>query len=163
GVIRLIFQPAEEGGMGAAKMLEDGLLERLSFDEIYGYHNWPGLPRGVFGIRSGPITAAADEFEISLRGKGGHAAFPHLTQDVMPAAAQLVLACQTIISRETDPLASAVISITNVNAGSGAVNVISGSAKLTGTVRTFRPDVRNNIESRMRTMTHGIASTFGVQ
>jgi amidohydrolase len=163
GVVRLIFQPAEEGGRGAFKMLEEGLLERFPFDEIYGYHNWPGLPRGVFAIRSGPMLAAADVFEINLQGKGGHAAMPHVTRDVIPAAAQLVLAFQTLVSRETNPMASAVISVTNLAAGSGALNVINGNAKLTGTVRAFQEEIRNNIEARMRVMTQGVAITFGLQ
>jgi amidohydrolase len=163
GLIRLIFQPAEEGGRGAAKMLEEGLLQRFPFDEIYGYHNWPGLPRGVFAIRSGPMLASADVFEISLKGQGGHAAMPQATRDVIPAAAQLVLAFQTLVSRETDPMAAAVISVTNLTAGSGAVNVISGNAQLTGTVRTFRQEIRNNIEARMQIMTEAVASTFGVR
>jgi hippurate hydrolase len=109
GLVRLIFQPAEEGGRGAFLMLEGGLLERFPLDEIYGYHNWPGLARGVFAIRPGPMLAAVDEFEIRLNGNGGHAAMPHLTHDVVPAAAQLVLALQTLVSRETDPTASAVV------------------------------------------------------
>ena len=161
GIVRLVFQPAEEGGRGAFRMLEDGLLERFPFDEIYGYHNWPFLPRGKFAIRSGPMLAAVDNFEIRLTGKGGHGGVPHMTRDVIPAAAQLVLALQTLVSRETDPMASAVLSITNVIAGSGADNVISGSARLTGTVRTFRKDVRDHIETRMKEMAEGIASTFG--
>lgn len=105
GLVRLIFQPAEEEGCGAFKMLEEGLLERFPFDEIYGYHNWPGLPRGIFAIRSGPMLAAVDIFEVKLEGSGGHAAFPHSTRDVIPATAQLVLALQTLVSRETDPIA----------------------------------------------------------
>ena len=94
GIVRLIFQPAEEQGRGAFRMLEEGLLERFPFDEIYGYHNWPDLPRGIFAIRSGPMLAAVDLFEIQLRGKGGHAAFPQLTRDVIPTVAQLILALQ---------------------------------------------------------------------
>jgi amidohydrolase len=163
GVIRLIFQPAEEGGRGAFKMLEEGLLERFPFDEIYGYHNWPDLPRGVFEIRSGPVLASADVFESNLKGQGDHAAMPQVTRDVIPAAAQLILAFQTLVSRETDPMASAVVSVTNLAAGSGAVNVINGHAQLTGTVRAFREEIRNNIEARMRGMTQGVAGTFGLQ
>jgi len=162
GAVRLIFQPAEEGGRGAFRMLEDGLLDRFPFDEIYGLHNWPFLPRGKFAICPGPMLAAVDVFEIRLQGKGGHAAMPHMTVDVIPAAAQLVLALQTIVSRETDPMAAAVISITNLNAGSGADNVISGEARLTGTVRTFRKDVRDHIEARMSAVTAGIAATHNI-
>jgi hippurate hydrolase len=162
GTVRLIFQPAEEGGRGAFRMLAEGLLDRFPFDEIYGWHNWPFLPRGVFAIREGAMLAACDEFEIRLAGKGGHAAMPHLTHDVVPAAAHLVLALQTLVSRETDPLAEAVVSVTNVNAGSGAYNVIAGAALLTGTVRTFRPQVRDHIERRMKAVSEGIASAFAV-
>jgi len=162
GTVRFIFQPAEEGGRGAYRMLDEGLLERFPFDEIYGYHNWPFLPRGTFAISPGPMLAAVDLFEIRLRGKGGHAATPHLTHDVIPAAAQLVAALQTLVSRETDPMASSVLSITNLNAGSGAFNVISDTASLDGTVRTFRSDVRNHIETRMKTMTDTMAKAFGL-
>jgi hippurate hydrolase len=160
GIVQLIFQPAEEGGRGAFRMLEEGLLERFPFDEIYGYHNWPMLPRGTFAICEGPMLAAADIFNIELAGKGGHAAMPHFTRDVVPAAAQLVLALQTLVSRETDPIAAAVISVTNLNAGTGAFNVIDRSAKLNGTVRTFRPEIRDRIESRMREMADGIALAY---
>jgi amidohydrolase len=161
GDVRLIFQPAEEGGRGALRMLQEGLLERFPFDEIYGYHNWPGMPIGTFAIRSGAMLAAVDFFEITLTGKGGHGAMPQATCDVIPAIAQLVLALQTIISRETDPMAAAVLSVTNVNAGSGAANVISGTASITGTVRTFSPELRRSIEQRMRVCTEGIAATYG--
>jgi amidohydrolase len=162
GTVQLIFQPAEEGGRGANRMLDEGLLERFPFDEIYGYHNWPGMPRGNFAICAGPMLAASDVFEIKLQGKGGHGAMPHLTLDVIPAAAQLVLALQTLVSRETDPMAAAVVSVTNVNAGSGADNVISGEARITGTVRTFNNELRAHIEARMGEMAAGVASLFRV-
>jgi len=163
GVIRLIFQPAEEAGRGANQMLREGLLEQFPFDEIYGYHNWPTLPRGTFAIKPGPMLASVDVFEIRLKGKGGHAAMPHNTHDVVPATAQLVLALQTLVSRETDPMASAVLSVTNIAAGTGAANVIGEAAKLTGTVRTFSQSVRDHLEARMREMIAGVAATFGVQ
>ena len=161
GIVRLVFQPAEEGGRGAFRMLDEGLLERFPFDEIYGYHNWPFVPRGKFAICAGPMLAAVDNWEIRLQGKGGHAGMPHMTHDVVPAAAQLVLALQTIVSRETDPLAAAVISVTNLNAGTGAENVITGMARLSGTVRTFRVDVRDHIEARMGAMAEAIAAAYG--
>lgn len=160
GTIRLIFQPAEEGGRGAFRMLEEGLLERFPFDEIYGFHNWPGLPRGAFAISSGPILAAVDEFEIRVEGIGGHAAMPQLTRDAIPAMAQIVLALQCLVSREADPTASAVVSVTNLRAGTGAKNVISGSGVMTGTVRTFRQDLRDHIERRMKAVAGGIAASF---
>jgi hippurate hydrolase len=162
GTVRLIFQPAEEGGRGAFRMLEEGLLERFPFDEIYGYHNWPTLPRGVFATRPGPMLASADTFQISLKGKGGHAAMPQLTRDIAPATAQLILALQTLVSRETDPMASAVVSITNVHLGSGALNVIAETARLNGTVRTFDQEVRRHIEERFGAIVQGVASTFGL-
>jgi hippurate hydrolase len=139
-------------------MLEEGLLERFPFDEIYGYHNWPMLPRGAFGITPGPMLAATDLFEIELAGRGGHAALPHLTRDCVPAAAQLVLALQTLVSRETNPLASSVLTIANLNAGVGAFNVIGSSATLNGTVRTFDVALRDHIEARIRAMVDGIAA-----
>jgi amidohydrolase len=162
GTIRLIFQPAEEGGRGAFRMLEEGLLERFPFDEIYGYHNWPMLPRGVFATRVGPMLAAADTFEIRLKGKGGHAAMPQVTRDTAPAAANLILALQTLVSRETDPMAAAVVSVTTVQIGSGAPNVIAETAFLNGTVRTFSQEVRGHIQQRIGEMVQGVASTFGL-
>jgi amidohydrolase len=162
GTVRLIFQPAEEGGRGAFRMIEEGLLERFPFDEVYGYHNWPTLPRGVFAIKPGPMLAAADIFEITLKGKGGHAALPHATRDVAPAAAQLILALQTLVSRETDPMAAAVVSVTNVHVGSGALNVIADTASLSGTVRTFNQQLRNHIEARFAEIVQGVASMFGL-
>jgi hippurate hydrolase len=143
-------------------MLDEGLLERFPFDEIYGYHNWPYLPRNVFAIRSGPCMAASDNFEIKLHGSGGHAASPHRTRDAVPAAAQLVLALQTLVSRETDPLASAVISVTNLTAGSGAENVITGQARISGTVRTYNQDLRNTLEARIAAMAESIAAAFAL-
>jgi len=163
GLVRLIFQPAEEGGRGAFRMLDEGLLNRFPFDEIYGYHNWPGLPRGTFAIRSGEMLAAADVFEIVLTGKGGHAAMPHLGTDVIPVASQLVLGLQTLVSRETDPMVPAVISVTNFKVGTGALNVIGETAQLSGTVRTFSPEHRSTLERRMREIVDGIASAFGVR
>ena len=160
GTIQLIFQPAEEGGRGSFRMLDEGLLERFPFDEIYGYHNWPGMPRGLFASCPGPMLAAVDIFDIHLHGRGGHAGMPHATRDVLPAAAQLVLAFQTLVSRETDPMRAAVISVTNLQAGSGADNVVSGLARLTGTVRTFDANVRDHIETRMRAMTEAMASAY---
>lgn len=163
GIVRLIFQPAEEGGRGAFRMLEEGLLDRFPFDEIYGYHNWPGLPLGAFAIRAGAMLAGVDDFFIELRGKGGHAAMPHLTHDSVPAMAQLVLGVQTLVSREIDPLRPAVVSITNVHAGSGATNVIGDTSTLSGTVRTFHPPVRDRILDRMRTLVQQTAAAFDLE
>ena len=163
GTVRLIFQPAEEGGRGANRMLDEGLLERFPFDEIYGYHNFPYVPRGTFAIRAGAMMAATDEFEITFRGAGGHAAMPNLSHDCVPALAHLVLALQTLVSRETDPQAAAVVSVTNLNAGSGAFNVIGETARLNGTVRTFNPALRDHIQARMQAMAEGTASTFRLE
>jgi hippurate hydrolase len=163
GLVRLLFQPAEEGGGGAYRMLAEGLLNKFPFDEVYGYHNWPWLPRGTFSIRSGAFLAAADCFEITLHGRGGHAAMPHGTLDPLPAAASLALGLQTLVSREADPLASAVVSITNLNAGTGAFNVIPDTATLTGTVRTFRKELRDHIETRMHTMVQATAAMHRLQ
>jgi len=160
GTVQLIFQPAEEGGRGALRMLSEGLLDRFPFDEVYGYHNFPGGPFGIFATRPGAMMAAADIFEITLRGAGGHGAMPNTTRDPIPAAAQLVLALQTLVSRETDPMLSAVLSVTNLNAGSGAFNVIPESAKLSGTVRTFDAKLRDHLEKRIGEMAASIAATF---
>jgi hippurate hydrolase len=141
-------------------MIEDGLMERFSIDEVYGMHNLPGLPVGRFAIRPGGIMAATDEFNIVLEGKGGHAAMPHKVTDPVVAAAQLVLALQTIVSRNVDPLRSAVLSVTMVQAGN-AFNVVPRNVRLTGTIRTMDEDVREFMERRLREVTHGIAATFG--
>jgi amidohydrolase len=160
GTVRLIFQPAEEGGRGAFRMLDEGLLDRFPFDEIYGYHNWPFSPRGSFSITSGRMLAAVDEFEVELKGTGGHAAIPERTRDVIPAISTLASALQTLVSREIQATSSAVLSITNVNAGSGAFNAISGQAKLNGTVRTFEEKDRAHIEMRLRQLAEGAALMY---
>jgi hippurate hydrolase len=160
GTAVLIFQPAEEGGAGGKAMLQDGLVERFGIEEFYGLHNLPGLPAGQFGIREGGIMAATDEFQITIEGKGGHAALPHNTVDPVIVAAQLILALQTIVSRNVDPLREAVLSITMLEAGQ-AFNVIPRTVKLTGTVRTLDEGVRRFMEERLRTVTDGIVTTFG--
>jgi amidohydrolase len=160
GTVRLIFQPAEEGGGGAYRMLEAKLLERFPFDEIYGYHNWPFAPRGSFSITSGRMLAAVDEFDIELLGRGGHAAMPELTGDVLPAIATLTSALQTLVSREIAATEAAVVSITNMNAGTGSFNVISGHATLNGTVRTFREEDRRRIEQRLRQIAEAVAMMY---
>lgn len=160
GIVRLIFQPAEEGGRGAFRMLDEGLLKRFPFDEIYAYHNWPFTPRGSFSITLGRMLAAVDEFEVELTGTGGHAAIPERTVDVLPAVSTLASSLQTLISREIGATESAVLSITNMNAGSGAFNVISGQAKLNGTVRTFREQDRFHLETRLREMAEAAATMY---
>ena len=160
GTAILVFQPAEEGGAGGRAMLEDGLVDRFKIEEFYGLHNLPGLPAGQFGIREGGIMAATDEFQITIEGRGGHAALPHNTIDPVVIAAQLILALQTIVSRNVDPMRESVLSVTMVEAGT-AFNVIPRTVKLTGTVRTLDEGVRSFMEERLRAVTNGIVSTYG--
>ena len=160
GTAILIFQPAEEGGAGGRAMVEDGLMERFGIEEVYGLHNLPGMPAGTFGIREGGIMAATDEFQIVIEGRGGHAALPHNTIDPVMIAAQLVTALQTIVSRNVDPMRSAVLSVTMIQAGD-AFNVIPRSVKLTGTVRTLDNAIRDFMEERLKAVTQGLVGTFG--
>ncbi|ODT72080.1 MAG: amidohydrolase [Pelagibacterium sp. SCN 63-23] len=160
GRVALIFQPAEEGGGGGKVMIEDGLFQRVAIDEVYGMHNWPGMPVGTFGIRAGGIMAATDRFYIDIVGQGGHAARPQQTIDPIIVAAQLVTALQTIVSRNLDPLESAVLSVTMIEAGE-ADNVISRTAKITGTVRTLDGDVQDFIEARLGEFVPQFAQSFG--
>ncbi|WIY53382.1 M20 aminoacylase family protein [Devosia sp. YIM 151766] len=160
GKVALIFQPAEEGGGGGKVMIDDGLFDRVSIDEVYGMHNWPGMPIGAFGIREGGIMAATDRFYIDIEGRGGHAARPQQTIDPIIVAAQLVTAMQTIVSRNLDPLESAVLSVTMIEAGE-ADNVISRTAKITGTVRTLDGGVQDFIEARLAELVPQFAASFG--
>ncbi|KFC68402.1 N-acetyl-L,L-diaminopimelate deacetylase [Devosia sp. LC5] len=160
GRVAVIFQPAEEGGGGGKEMVQDGLMERFGISEVYGMHNWPGMPVGHFGIRVGGIMAATDRFYIDITGVGGHAARPQQTIDPIMVAAHLVTALQTIVSRNVDPLKSAVVSVTMVEAGE-ADNVISRTAKITGTVRTLDSEVQDFIEARLGEMVPQFAASFG--
>jgi hippurate hydrolase len=162
GRVALIFQPAEEGGGGGKVMLDDGLMDRFDIAEVYGMHNWPGMAVGTFGIRAGGIMAATDRFYIDITGRGGHAARPHVTVDPIIVAAQMVTALQTIVSRNLDPLESAVLSVTMVEAGE-ADNVISRTAKITGTVRTLDGDVQDFIEARLNEFVPQFAQSFGAE
>jgi hippurate hydrolase len=162
GSVAVIFQPAEEGGAGGRAMLKDGLMERFGIAEVFGMHNLPGLPVGRFAIRPGGIMAATDEFIITLEGVGGHAAIPQQAIDPVVIAAQLILALQTVVSRNLDPMRSAVLSITMLEAGN-AFNVIPRSVRLTGTIRTLAEAERQFMEQRLRTITSGIAATFGAK
>lgn len=152
GTVHVIFQPAEEGGGGARRMIEDGLFDRFPMDAVFGMHNWPGLPAGTFGLTEGPIMASSNRFEIVLTGRGAHGAMPHLGVDPVIAAAQLTLAFQTVLTRDQDPLDPGVISVTQIHAGS-ADNVIPDQAVLRGTVRTLGDEALDLIESRMRDIT----------
>jgi hippurate hydrolase len=159
GTVYLIFQPAEEGGGGARRMIEDGLFEQFPMEAVYGMHNWPGLPVGSFGVVAGPMMASSNEFRVVVKGKGAHAAQPHRGVDPVMVAVQIAQAWQTIISREKNPLDTAVLSITQIHAGS-ATNVIPDEAVLIGTVRTFTTGVLDLIERRMEEIAAGVASGF---
>ena len=149
GTVYLIFQPAEEGGGGARVMIEDGLFEKFPMQAVYGMHNWPGMPAGTMAASAGPVMASTSEFKITVRGKGGHAAMPHMGVDPVPIACQMVQAFQTIISRNKKPVDAGVISVTMIHTGE-ATNVVPDSCELQGTVRTFSLEVLDMIEARMK-------------
>jgi hippurate hydrolase len=160
GTVYLVFQPAEEGGAGARRMIEDGLFDKFPMDAVYGMHNWPGIKAGTFAVVPGPMMASSNEFRVVVKGKGAHAAQPHRGIDPVMVAVQIAQAWQTIISREKNPLDTAVLSITQIHAGS-ATNVIPDEAVLIGTVRTFSTDVLDLIERRMHEIAGGVAAGFG--
>jgi hippurate hydrolase len=159
GTVYLIFQPAEEGGGGAREMIKDGLFDLFPMDAVFGIHNWPGLEAGQFAVNAGPAFGSSNEFKITIKGKGAHAAMPHNGIDPVPVACQMVQAFQTIITRNKRPIDAAVISVTMVKAGE-ATNVIPDSCELQGTVRTFTLDVLDMIERRMCDVAHAICSAF---
>ena len=161
GTVHLIFQPAEEGLGGAQAMIDDGLFERFPCDSIFGMHNMPRLPAAHFAIRSGPFLAAADSFRIVLRGKGGHAAMPHTTVDPVIAAAHIVTSIQTLVSRNTDPLRSAVFSVSRIRAGE-ANNVIPETVELAGTARFLDREHRQMLSGRFESLVRNVAAGFGV-
>ncbi|HXW21193.1 MAG TPA: M20 aminoacylase family protein [Roseiarcus sp.] len=156
----VIFQPAEEGGAGAMAMIDDGLMDRFGIEEVYGMHNMPALPVGSFRLRKGPLMAAADEITITVEGQGGHAAMPHQCIDPVVAGAQIVVALQTIASRNVDPLDSCVVSVTRFEAGT-ANNIIPQSAWLNGTVRTLKATTRDAVEKRIHDIVAGVAAASG--
>jgi amidohydrolase len=162
GAAVVIFQPAEEGGAGGLAMVKDGLMERFAIEEVYGMHNYPGLPVGQFAIRPGPLMAAADIVNIDIEGKGGHAARPHLSIDTVLVGAQIVNQIQSIVSRNVDPLKSAVVSICMFQAGH-TDNVIPQTAHLRGTARSLSPDVRDLLEARLREVVEGTAQLYGAK
>jgi amidohydrolase len=160
GTAVVIFQPAEEGGAGGLAMVKDGLMERFGIEEVYGMHNFPGLPAGEFSIRSGAIMAATDNLTIDIEGVGGHAARPHLAVDTILVGAQIVNQIQSIVSRNVDPLDAAVISICTFQAGS-ADNIIPQTARLRGTVRSLRPEVRDHLGRRVPEVVEATARAYG--
>ncbi|MGM4982559.1 M20 aminoacylase family protein [Hyphomicrobiales bacterium] len=162
GNIAVIFQPAEEGGAGGDAMVKDGMMERFQIAEVYGMHNLPGLPVGHFAIRKGPIMAATDEFTVSIKGVGGHAAMPHKTIDPIAIGAQIVSNLQLIASRSANPLKSVVVSVTTFNAGN-AHNVIPSEASFGGTVRTLDHEMRDLAEQRFKQVVSGIAASHGAE
>jgi hippurate hydrolase len=162
GTVHLVFQPAEEGGGGAKAMIADGLFERFPMERIFGYHNWPGLAAGAVAVHDGPVMAAGNRVVFTIKGHSGHAALPQMTRDPMVAAAHLLLALQTIVSRNVDPLDSAVITIGVVQAGSAA-NQIPGEALMRGTMRTLRNTTRDQVETAIHRIAAGVAQTFEVE
>ncbi len=161
GTVVVIFQPAEEGGGGGKEMCDDGMMDRWSIDEVYGMHNWPGKPIGSFAIRPGAFFAATDTFEIKVTGKGGHAAKPQETIDTTVMASHLVLALQTLVSRNADPVQQIVVSVTSFETESKAFNVIPEHVTVKGTVRTMSTEMRDLAAKRLPEIAEGVAQTFG--
>ena len=160
GTAVVIFQPAEEGGAGGKAMVQDGLMERFRVEEVYGMHNYPGLPVGQFALRAGPLMAAADRITIDIEGRGGHAARPHVSIDTVLVGAQIINAIQSIVSRNVDPLEAAVVSICVFQAGT-TDNVIPQTAQLRGTARSLTPKVRDLLEGRLQQVVTGTAQLYG--
>jgi hippurate hydrolase len=162
GTAFLIFQPGEEGYAGAKAMIEDGLFERFPAEQVFALHNWPALPPGSIGITPGPAMAAADRIEITIDGRGGHGAHPHVSIDPVLVAGHVITAAQSIVSRNVSPIDTAVVSLCAMQAGNpGAMSVIPSHARLVGTVRTFRPETQDLIERRLRELVGSIAAAFG--
>ena len=160
GTVYFLFQPAEEGEGGAPAMIEDGLFERFPMEAVFGLHNWPGQPLGHIAVHHGPVMACADRFDIEIRGHGAHAAMPHQGVDPVLAGTALVQALQSVVSRNADPQDAAVLSVTQFHAGD-AYNVIPDVARIGGTVRAFRPEVRAQVEAAMQRICTGIGAAFG--
>ena len=161
GTVQFVFQPAEEGYGGARAMLADGLLQRFPMERIFGYHNWPGLPAGEVAVHDGPVMAQGSRVTIVMDGHAGHAAIPHLTRDPVLASAHALVALQSIVSRNVDPLDTAVLSICTLEGGN-ASNQIPQRAVMSGTFRTHRPAVHAQVEEGIRRVVAGIAATFGL-
>ncbi|QPM89255.1 M20 aminoacylase family protein [Pseudooceanicola algae] len=161
GTAVVIFQPAEEGGGGGKEMCDDGMMEKFGIQEVYGMHNWPGMPLGSFGIRPGAFFASTDQFEITVHGQGGHAAKPHNTADPVVAASQLVSALQTIASRNASPVDQVVVSVTSFETSSKAFNVIPPRVTLRGTIRTMSAEMRELGETRLKSITTSLLEAMG--
>ncbi|MFT4270586.1 MAG: M20 aminoacylase family protein [Pantoea sp.] len=161
GTLVFIFQPAEEGLAGAKAMIDDGLFSRFPCDAVYALHNWPELPLGEVQTRPGPIMAAADRFDITVQGGGGHAAQPHLTHDTLLATSELVVALNTLVARALDPCEPALLSVTRMQGGFSH-NMIPAEASITGTVRTFSPAAQDIIETRLRAMAQHVSAAHGL-
>jgi hippurate hydrolase len=157
GTVVLIFQPAEEGGGGAREMIKDGLFDKFPVDAVFGLHNWPGMPVGTLAVSPGPVMASSNEFKVTIRGKGCHAALPHNGIDPVPIACEMVQAFQTIVSRNLKPIDAGVISVTMIHAGD-ATNVVANSCELQGTVRTFTVEMLDLIERRMKTIAEHVSA-----
>jgi hippurate hydrolase len=160
GSVAVIFQPAEEGGAGALAMIQDGFIEKHSISQVYGMHNSPGLPLGEFAIRKGSVMAAADTFEIIVNGRGSHAAQPHLSVDPVLTAGHILVSLQSIVSRQTDPLKSLVVTVASIHGGE-ASNVIPDTVKMGGTVRTLLPETRDFAEKRLTEVVQATALAHG--
>jgi hippurate hydrolase len=164
GTVYFVFQPAEEGGGGGQVMLKEGLFTRFPAAEVYALHNYPGLPAGKIAVRAGPVMAATDEIKITIRGAGGHGAFPHLTADPVVAAAHVVTALQTIASRNVDPVDAVVVSVCSMATSQiGAFNVIPDAVSLVGTVRSFKAQTRDLAERRVKEIAGKVAEAFGAR
>jgi hippurate hydrolase len=162
GTAVVIFQPAEEGGGGGKAMVDDGLMDRFGIEEVFGMHNYPGMPVGAFGIRPGPMMAAADALTIDIEGVGAHAARPHLGVDTVLVGAQIINALQSVVSRNVDPLKSAVVSICMFRAGN-TDNVIPQTVQLRGTARSLAPEVRDLLEKRLPVVVENTAAAYGAK
>ncbi|MGE0417791.1 MAG: M20 aminoacylase family protein [Acetobacteraceae bacterium] len=162
GTVHLVFQPAEEGGGGAKSMIADGLFERFPMERIFGYHNWPGLDAGSVAVHDSAVMASGNRLIFTIKGHSGHAALPHMTRDPMVASAHLLLALQSIVSRNVDPLDAAVVTIGIMQAGSAA-NQVPGEALMRGTMRTLKMSVRDQVEDAIHRIAAGVAQTFGVE
>jgi hippurate hydrolase len=160
GTVHAVFQPAEENGGGGNVMVQEGFFKKFPCEAVFGMHNWPWLKTGHMAICAGAMSAATDRFDVTITGRGGHAALPHKTADVVVCGAQVISALQHLVSRTTDPLHGAVVSICNFQAGSGAYNVLPETAKLNGTIRTLDTADRARLEEKLRSVTKSIAAAF---